>query len=530
MIDLMTAKKLEALKEQAGVFTKAVVESKDVKRLSLKSAKSPFEISVNIYGYELDARDIGQQLSKVGAFLQHPFYLEEGVEYLNPQFFHPQDGPRYMTHLVGMDESKFQAKVFSDVVEGVLSSLDNGLPKLGINDPEIILTDDLITPLQDHQKTALSFILRRETPEYCQQVGRELLFHTRVPSHKAIPSLSLGGILADVMGLGKTLTILVSIYHSRCSAENYQNTNIDVDMDQPTYPRTSATLVVVTSTQIMDVWRQEVSKHFKNGSLRVHTFHGDSRSIQSTSLMNHDIILTTFATLVSDCKRHKVLQNVEWFRIVLDEAHWIRNRSSKQFKAVDSLVTDRRWCLSGTPIQNCINDLVSLLRFLKFEPFSNMDVFQQYILEPLRTENVLGSTNPLEMLLQSLCLRRTEKYLNLPAAHYELVTLSLHHDEQKLYSDVFRKYRSELDDLVSSLTKMDKKKATLRFSMISELRRLCNHGTLLEPSRTLDNANINTSCDYCNTAEKENMAKLNGEVRTFQASFRTIHETSICSR
>ncbi|CAG1977733.1 unnamed protein product [Fusarium graminearum] len=509
MIDLMTAKKLEALGEQAGVFTKAVVESKAVKGLSRKSAKSPFEISVNIYGYELDARDIGQRLSKVGAFLQHPFYLEEGVEYLNPQFFHPQDGPRYMTHLVGMDEPKFQAKVFSDVVEGVLSSLDNGLPNLGINDPEIILTDDLITTLQDHQKTALSFILRRETPEYCQQVGRELLFHTRVPSHKAIPSLSLGGILADVMGLGKTLTILVSIYHSRCSAENFQNTNIDVDMDQPTYPRTSATLVVVTST--LSVTNHTGHRHFRDGSLRVNTFHGESRSTQSTSLMNYDIVLTTFATLVSDCKRHKVLQSVEWFRVVLDEAHWIRNPSSKQFKAADSLATERRWCLSGTPIQNCINDLVSLLRFFKFEPFSNMDVFRQYILEPLRTKNVLGSTNPLQMLLQSVCLRRTEKYLNLPAAHYELITLSLHHDEQNLYSDVFRKYRSELDDLVSSLTKMDKKKATLRFSMISELRRLCNHGTLLEPPNTLDDATLNVSCDYCNAAEKDNMAKLNGD-------------------
>ncbi|QPC77978.1 hypothetical protein HYE68_008730 [Fusarium pseudograminearum] len=400
MIDLITAKKLDSVKEQDGVFIKAVVESKAVKRLSSRSTKPPFKISVNIYGYESDARNIGQQLSKVGAFLQHPFHLEEGVEYLNPQFFDPQDGSRYMTHLVGIGETKFQARAFSDVVEGVLSSLDNGLPNLGINDPEIILTDDLITPLQEH---------------------------------------------------------------------------------------------------------------FVNGSLRIHDFHGDSRSTETTSLMNHDIVLTTFATLVSDCKRRKVLQNVEWFRVVLDEAHWIRNPSSKQFKAVDSLVTVRRWCLSGTPIQNCINDLVSLLRFLKFEPFSNMDVFRQYILEPLRAERLLDSTNPLQMLLQSVCLRRTEKYLNLPAAHYELVTLSLHHDEQKLYSDVFRKYRAELDDLVSSLTKMDKKKATLRFSMISELRRLCNHGTLLEPPKTLDGATLNASCDYCNAAEKDNMAKLNGD-------------------
>lgn len=206
---------------------------------------------------------------------------------------------------------------------------------------------------------------------------------------------------------------------------------------------------------------------------------------------------------------HQVLLGSSGLNMI--SAHWIRNPSSKQFKAADSLATERRWCLSGTPIQNCINDLVSLLRFFKFEPFSNMDVFRQYILEPLRTENVLGSTNPLQMLLQSVCLRRTEKYLNLPAAHYELITLSLHHDEQNLYSDVFRKYRSELDDLVSSLTKMDKKKATLRFSMISELRRLCNHGTLLEPPNTLDDATLNVSCDYCNAAEKDNMAKLNGD-------------------
>ncbi|KAH7002969.1 SNF2 family N-terminal domain-containing protein [Fusarium venenatum] len=227
--------------------------------------------------------------------------------------------------------------------------------------------------------------------------------------------------------------------------------------------------------------------------------------------MNHDIVLTTSPTLVSDCKRRNVLQNVEWFRVVLDEAHWIRNPRSKQFKAVDRLATERRWCLSGTTIQNCMNDLVSLQRFLKFQPFSNVDVFRQYILEPFHTRNGLGPTNPLQMLLQSICLRRTEKYLNLPVAHYERVTLSLHPEEQMLYDDIFRNSRSELDDHVSNLTKMDKKKATLRFTMISELRRICNRGTMIEPPKTLDDANMHTSCDYCNVAEKDSMAKLNGD-------------------
>ncbi|CEI67556.1 unnamed protein product [Fusarium venenatum] len=144
-------------------------------------------------------------------------------------------------------------------------------------------------------------------------------------------------------------------------------------------------------------------------------------------------------------------------------------------------------------------------------PFSNVDVFRQYILEPLHTRNGLGPTNPLQMLLQSICLRRTEKYLNLPVAHYERVTLSLHSEEQMLYDDIFRNSRSELDDHVSNLTKMDKKKATLRFTMISELRRICNRGTMIEPPKTLDDANMHTSCDYCNVAEKDSMAKLNGD-------------------
>lgn len=147
MIDLITSEKLNTLKETAG-FSKAVVEARVLRQLS-KTAKKSFEISVNVYGRELDAREIGHQLSKVEAFLQHPFYLEDGVEYLNPQFFDLKDGPRYMTHLVGMDDSKFQAKTFSDTVEVALASLDHGMPALAINDLDIILTNDLITPLQE---------------------------------------------------------------------------------------------------------------------------------------------------------------------------------------------------------------------------------------------------------------------------------------------------------------------------------------------------------------------------------------------
>jgi SNF2 family DNA or RNA helicase len=227
--------------------------------------------------------------------------------------------------------------------------------------------------------------------------------------------------------------------------------------------------------------------------------------------VNHEIVLTTYATLVADFKRRKVLHSLEWFRVILDEAHWIRNPSSKQFKAISALVTERRWCVSGTPIQNCLNDLVSLLRFLKFEPFCDLAVFQKYILEPLGKGNLTEPVTTLQHLLQSLCLRREGQCLNLPSARYSTVGLSLHPDEQKLYDDVFKRYRRELDEVVSSGAKAKKTRSTLRFSMISALRRLCNHGTLLEPPATLTELDVDTSCDYCSDTDKENMAKINGD-------------------
>jgi hypothetical protein len=149
MVDLITAKKLETLQGQAGVCTKAVVEGKTLGRLASNKKKQPLEISVNIYGMELDALAIGKQLSKAEAFLQHPFHLEDGVEYLNPQFFDLGDGPKYMTHLVGIDESKIRAKALSDAVEDALTSLGQGIPALTTDELDTITTDDLITPLKE---------------------------------------------------------------------------------------------------------------------------------------------------------------------------------------------------------------------------------------------------------------------------------------------------------------------------------------------------------------------------------------------
>jgi SNF2 family DNA or RNA helicase len=78
---------------------------------------------------------------------------------------------------------------------------------------------------------------------------RQKLLTLEHRSANAIPSMALGGILADVMGLGKTLTMIASIHSTRLTAATFQKGNTDIEMDQPTHLRTSATLVVVTSTR-----------------------------------------------------------------------------------------------------------------------------------------------------------------------------------------------------------------------------------------------------------------------------------------
>ncbi|KAJ4007425.1 hypothetical protein NW766_010110 [Fusarium irregulare] len=215
MIDLITAKKLEVLDRQDRVYTKAVFEARYLNQLRTKKRNQPFSISVNIYGPQSDAGDIGKRLADVQGSLQHPFYLEDGVEYLNPQFFQLEEETAYMTHLVGLDESQIQAKALSDALENVLTSLDRSVGNPTISELDVI-PDDLVTPLKESDK---------------------------------VPSLALGGILADVMGLGKTLTMITSVSATHLAAMNFQETNTGCNIDHLTNLRTSATLVVVTSTR-----------------------------------------------------------------------------------------------------------------------------------------------------------------------------------------------------------------------------------------------------------------------------------------
>ncbi|RYP51600.1 hypothetical protein DL768_003107 [Monosporascus sp. mg162] len=560
MLDLITTKYLHSLGAFLELSFTAVIASSSLTNILRKPThnKAIVGISVNIMGPERIADDVGDALVNASAYLQHPFFLQTGIRYINPQYFYPGNEKTNLRHLIDPPKTDSRSMHVSERIENLLESLDD-LSCLAVP-PErqaISAAGDgpILTPLKRHQENGVRFILNREDPTFCDSVTSDLkaLIGSRYFSHS--PELCLGGIVADVMGLGKTLTMLSSVVYSKNAAEQFAK--IDSCRKGPRFTR--ATLIVVTSrrkpcsipartpscltssistfnrayisTEVVDVWTAEIEKHLRPDTLRVAVFHGDSRAKTTEALVDHDVVLTTYRTLAMDWKGHRVLQEMGWYRVVLDEAHWIRNQSSEQFNVAKGLQAERRWCLTGTPIQNSLADLRSLLRFLHFQPFASQAFFEKHIVEPLRL-NSHDSFRNLQLLLRSICLRRNAGYLHLPPAETEEITISLTAEETAVYDGILADCQAEFDKIVSG--KSEIRKYNVLFITIMKLRRLCNHGTLQPATPTYHTSSrkarrskkqqMSTDaelfCDFCSRED--------GDSATLLDSLETCPECSRC--
>lgn len=150
-----------------------------------------------------------------------------------------------------------------------------------------------------------------------------------------------GGFLADEMGLGKTI-MMVGLFLS-----NFRK----------------RTLVVVPPALIKQ-WHSQILKTTGHNTI---IFHGtNKKKFSLDDLQNSTIVITTYGAIFQKHteKRRNILQDIVWGRIVFDEAHHLRNKSSKKVYVNKLLKTDIRWLVSGTPIQNSIRDLRNLCRVL----------------------------------------------------------------------------------------------------------------------------------------------------------------------
>ncbi|KAH7075544.1 DNA repair protein rad5, partial [Paraphoma chrysanthemicola] len=377
-----------------------------------------------------------------------------------------------------------------------------------------------------HQSEAVDFIDRRETGKLPSslQLWRSIILPNGLLCHKhTITGLkssegieTAGGIIGDDMGLGKTLSMLAAIVSSlpRALQSAFSDTRAPLSQWQDAAPSKS-TLVLVPSALLLDSWSEEIERHVARDTLVLHRYHGAGKTASVTDLLRCDIVLTTYASIAADfCRGKSTLHQVLWYRVVLDEAHWIRNSSSKQFRAIYTLPAKIRWCMTGTPIQNTLDDLGALVKFLRVPIVGELPVFRRYITVPI-LNNTSGKFHNLRRLLEVICLRRTKTILNLPEPVTDIRALHLSREELTQYRDFGELCRYEIDLAVSGHSM---KKANQHvIQAILGMRLFCNDGQAALAKRLAAStlpSDPEEALSYLQTSSKSGCIKCDTDVTT----------------
>ncbi|PIL36629.1 hypothetical protein GSI_00318 [Ganoderma sinense ZZ0214-1] len=341
-----------------------------------------------------------------------------------------------------------------------------------------------------------------------------------------------GGMLADEMGMGKTIQMIALLVSDYGAKPN---------------------LVVAPTVAIMQ-WRNEIETHTDN-MLKTLVWHGSSRETSIKELKKYDVILTSYAVLES-CFRKEIsgfkrkgkivkekspLHGIQWHRVILDEAHNIKERATNTAKATFELQAKYRWCLSGTPLQNRVGELYSLVRFLGGDPFSyyfckdcdckslhwsfkdkrscdecghspmkHTCFWNNEILTPIQKNAMTGpgaiAFKKLKILLDRMMLRRTKIQraddLGLPPRTVIIKRGYFSPEEKELYLSLFSDAKRQFNTYVDSGTVLNNYSNI--FSLLTRMRQMACHPDLVLRSKNnagvfvQDEVGEGTVCRLCN--------------------------------
>ncbi|KAK8067453.1 helicase-like transcription factor [Apiospora saccharicola] len=487
-------------------------------KMAVPLSTTDYNLRVVVEGSRKDGKDVGRLLSEADLFLQHPSASERDpiLEYFNPQFLIcPGEAMPTLEDLAIEDEEQdLRSKQLDDMTKArLLRVFDDANVTVGNTGIDVTPSPRLRTSLMPHQLKALGMMQQRESgtieteqfpPLWVrdQNEPNQILYRHRITGLSTRnPGTTTGGVIADDMGLGKSLTLLALI----CSS---------LDHLEETDPKeqSSASTLIVAPKSVISAWETQITRHIHVGRVKVLLYHGANRNQHRDTFGDFDVVLTTYDTLRSECTLKGPLYSHAWLRLALDEAHHIRNRQSQIFQACCEVKAMYRWCLTGTPVQNSLDDYGSLLSFLRIDPFQDKSEFDRWIAKPFYKGDKYA-IDTLRCLILSTCFRRTKATVNLsnplPERHDTVQDVTLLPSDQKMY-DFFKKIIQEKVTGISRnkrapLGKIAKHGDFLAY--ITTLRRICDHSQLLSTkaietwkegdSDDADNASILDSTTYC---------------------------------
>lgn len=337
-----------------------------------------------------------------------------------------------------------------------------------------------------------------------------------------------GGLLGDEMGLGKTIQA--------------------VSLIMSDFPAKKPSLVLVPPVALMQ-WMTEIQS-YTDGTLKTLVFHGTnskSKNLTVKDIKKYDVIIMSYNSLESMYRKQEkgfkrkdgvyketsVIHKTEFHRVILDEAHCIKTRTTMTAKACFALKVTYRWCLTGTPLQNRIGEFFSLIRFLNIRPFScylckqcpcstlewsmndenrcnscnhggmqHVSVFNQELLNPIQK---WGNTGPgtaafkkLRIMTDRIMLRRLKKdhtdSMELPVKEINVERQFFGEEENDFANSIMTNGQRKFDTYVATGVLLNNY-ANI-FGLIMQMRQVADHPDLILKKNSEGGQNI-LVCAIC---------------------------------
>lgn len=261
------------------------------------------------------------------------------------------------------------------------------------------------------------------------------------------------------------------------------------------------TTLVVAPMSLLAQWESEAAKASRAGSLKTLVYYGSDKvanlqnlCCEANAATAPNLIITSYGIILSEFNQvanrggdrgsHGGLFSLDFFRVILDEAHFIKNRQSKTAKACYEISAQHRWVLTGTPIVNRLEDLFSLVHFLRVEPWSNFSFWKTFITVPFESKDFIRALDVVQTVLEPLVMRRTkdmrtpdgEALVPLPPRTIEIEELELSKQEREVYDYIFTRAKRTFNATMEAGTLL--KSYTTIFAQILRLRQSCCHPIL----------------------------------------------------
>lgn len=274
-----------------------------------------------------------------------------------------------------------------------------------------------------------------------------------------------GGMLCDQMGLGKTIQAIGLLLSNRS-------------------PKGKPTLIVAPLA-LATQWDQEIQEKAP-GQFRVYIYHGSNRNKSLVFLKNRDVIITTYSIVSREYPNRKKyptrplgpLYHLDFDRIILDEAHFIKNTRTRSCIGTVALKASLRWCMTGTPIQNKLLDLFAYCQFLRLSPYDDRRRFNELLVSIQR-----GDNRKLKALLQAVCLRRlkVDVLKNMVGKKIFLIEDDFTKEERDFYNATEKQQQTKFSKFLRAGTVMKNYANVL--VMLLRLRQAANHPHLIRQVR-----------------------------------------------